>query len=140
MTTVTANGQTYSDDGTAANDLLGGGHRQHLLPLFNAALTELESKRAAASTSATAAATSASSAAGYGGAAISGTSTSAVAVGTGSKTWTTQTGRTFTVGHWVYAWSSAAAYMLGQVTAYNSGTGALTINVTEALGSGSPAS
>jgi hypothetical protein len=69
----------------------------------------------------------------------SGTSTSSVAVGTGSKTFTTQTNKAFVVGARLIIAETAAPtarYMIGQVTAYNAGTGSLTVNVTDTLGSG----
>lgn len=67
-----------------------------------------------------------------------GTSTTSVTVGTGSKSFTTQTGKNFYVGMPVRASNTVtpANFMDGQVTAYDSGTGALTINVTSVGGSG----
>lgn len=67
-----------------------------------------------------------------------GTSTTSVAIGTGSKSFTTQTGKNFYIGMPVRASNTTtpANYMDGQVTAYDSGTGALTINVTTVGGSG----
>lgn len=66
------------------------------------------------------------------------TSTSSVAIGTGSKSFTIQTGKGYQIGQSVRVAGSAAPanYMDGQVTAYNSGTGALTVNVTATGGSG----
>jgi hypothetical protein len=70
------------------------------------------------------------------------TSSSSVAVGTGSKSFTVETGKLLQVGQWVIVASSASPtnYMIGQVTAYNSGTGALTVNVSYTSGSGTIAS
>jgi hypothetical protein len=68
----------------------------------------------------------------------SATSTTSTLIGTGSKTFTIQTGKLFQVGGWVIVASQATAsnYMHGQVTAHNSGTGSLTVNVTSIGGSG----
>ncbi|WP_340265402.1 tail fiber domain-containing protein [Sphingobium mellinum] len=70
------------------------------------------------------------------------TSSSSVAIGTGSKSFTASTGSLLQVGQWVIVASTASPsnYMIGQVTAYNSGTGALTVNVTATAGSGTIAS
>lgn len=74
--------------------------------------------------------------------ATTGTSTTSIAIGTGSKAFATQTGKAWAVGSFVYVVSSAsvANMMTGQVTAYNSGTGALTVNVLVVTGSGTLAS
>lgn len=67
-----------------------------------------------------------------------GTSTTSVLIGTGSKNFTTQTGKNFQIGQSVRVASTASPtnYMDGQVTAYTSGTGALVVNVTAVGGSG----
>lgn len=67
-----------------------------------------------------------------------GTSTTSVAIGTGSKSFTTQTGKNFQIGQFVTVANTTtpANYMTGQITAYNSGTGALTVNVTATGGAG----
>lgn len=70
--------------------------------------------------------------------ATTGTSTTSLAIGTGSKTLTTQAGKAWVVGAFVYIASSAsvANLMFGQITAYNSATGSLTVNVLSYTGSG----
>ena len=70
--------------------------------------------------------------------ATTGTSTSSLPIGTGSKGLTTQTGKAWGVGSWVYIVSSSSITntMQGQVTAYNSGTGALVVNVSSFTGTG----
>lgn len=70
--------------------------------------------------------------------ATTGTSTSSLPIGTGSKGLTTQTGKAWAVGSWVYIASASAItnLMQGQVTAYNAGTGNLVVNVTQSTGSG----
>lgn len=83
-----------------------------------------------ATTQAGIATTQATAASGYA-AALQGTSSTSVAIGSGSKSFTTQANRAFAVGMWLIAVGSGAPsnYMVGQVTAYNAGTGALTISV-----------
>lgn len=68
----------------------------------------------------------------------SATSTTSLAIGTGTKALTVQTGKAFVVGQWVTVTSTAtpANWMHGQITAYTSGTGALTVNVSAVGGSG----
>ena len=69
------------------------------------------------------------------------TSTTSLTIGTGSKSLTIQTGKAFSVGQFVtIAYTTAPSnYMLGQITAYTSGTGALVVNVTVVGGSGTQA-
>jgi len=68
--------------------------------------------------------------------ALKSTSTSSLAIGTGSKTFTTQSGKQFAAGQYVIAVSDAnsANYMHGQVTSY-SGT-SLVVEVSNTGGSG----
>jgi len=69
-------------------------------------------------------------------AALQGTSTTSLAIGTGAKTFTTQTGKQFAAGQYVIAVSdaNAANYMFGTVTSY-AGT-SLEMNVISIGGSG----
>lgn len=67
------------------------------------------------------------------------TSTTSLTVGTGSKTLTIQTGKLFGVGQFVTI-ANGANVMTGSITAYNSGTGSLTVDVTNIKGSGTFAS
>ena len=87
-----------------------------------------------AATSATAAAASAAQAAGQ----LIGTSTTSNTIGTGSLTFTTQTGLAIAVGSFIVIANTPtpANYIHGQVTAYNSGTGSLTVNSLDSGGSG----
>lgn len=71
---------------------------------------------------------------------VTGTSTTSVLIGTGSKSFTTQTGLGFVVGMTLRIANSSTNYMTGDVTSYNSGTGALVVNVTAVVGSGTFAS
>ena len=71
---------------------------------------------------------------------LEGTSTSSVSIGTGTKSFTTQSGKFFDVGNWLIITSDASPtthYMTGQVTGYT-GT-ALQIESIKAAGSGSRA-
>lgn len=67
-----------------------------------------------------------------------GTSTTSLLIGTGTKNFTTQAGKTFIAGTFVQAISqaSAANYMYGTVTSYDDATGALVVEVTVVGGSG----
>jgi hypothetical protein len=66
------------------------------------------------------------------------TSNTSTLIGTGSKSITIQTGKDLVVGMFLMIASAAdpSNYMAGQITAYNSGTGALTVNVSLVGGSG----
>jgi alpha-tubulin suppressor-like RCC1 family protein len=100
--------------------------------------TAAASSASGAATSATNAASSATAAANAA-AGLSSTSTSSVALGTGDLTFTTQAAKQFTVGQWAQLVRDASNYAVGIVTAYNSGSGAMTINVADAsqvVGSG----
>lgn len=73
---------------------------------------------------------------------VTATSSSSVAIGTGAKSFTIETGKGFVVGMTLKVASTAdpADYMVGVVTAHNSGTGALTLDVEKTAGSGTLAS
>lgn len=66
------------------------------------------------------------------------TSTTSLAIGTGAKSLTVQAGKSFLQGHYIVLASqgTASQSMLGQVTSYNSSTGALVVNVTNTIGAG----
>ncbi|HEC12323.1 MAG TPA: hypothetical protein ENI80_03595 [Acidiferrobacteraceae bacterium] len=71
------------------------------------------------------------------------TSTSSVAIGTGSKSFTVETGKTFVVGENIRVMDAAAPttnYMEGDITSYDSASGALVVNVTSKGGSGTKVS
>jgi hypothetical protein len=101
----------------------------------NSATDALDSKNAAAISAgdAAASATTAVSAPG-----TSATSTTSVVVGLGSKSLTIETGKLLTVGASVKIANTATPtiWMHGDVTSYNSGTGALVVNVTTINGAG----
>lgn len=72
-----------------------------------------------------------------------GSSTSSVVLGTGSKSLTVETSKPYQAGTPLRIASSAAPstnFMEGVVTSYNSGTGALVVDVISAVGSGTIAS
>ena len=69
---------------------------------------------------------------------ITGTSTTSKAIAIGSWTLTTQLSKAWIVGGFIYmvVASDVSKYMLGQITAYDPLTGAMTVNVTTVQGSG----
>jgi hypothetical protein len=83
----------------------------------------------------TAAAASAASAAAIAGA-FAGTSTTSLAIGSGSKTFTTQSGEQYSTGIWMTAVSAAdpANYMFGEVTSYSGTTLIIDVQVTGGSG------
>ncbi len=140
MTAVTINGNAYSDDGSQSRDMRGFGYRDWLLPMLSDTMTEAAAIGAsvtAAAGSASAAAESATAAQNYA-AALSGTSTTSTTIGTGSKSLTTQTGKQFLAGQWVMVVRVADvnAWMFGKITSYNSGSGALVVDVIVTSGAG----
>lgn len=150
MASVVLNGVTYTDDSNATTGMANGGHRVRFVPclanfvieaatqlgLQHASRDAADASEAAALASQNAAAASALTALNAPG--TSATSTTPLTIGLGSKTLTIQTGKAIVVGHYVgIAYSTNAnQIMQGIVTAYNSGTGSLTVNVLSALGSG----
>lgn len=67
------------------------------------------------------------------------TSASSVAIGIGSKSFTVSTGKSFQPGMYLVIADTAAPStnsMFGQITSYNTGTGALVVDVTSIVGSG----
>lgn len=70
--------------------------------------------------------------------ATTGTSATSITVSTGAKELTTQVGKAWSVGSFVYLASAAstANLMVGQVTGYNPTTGTLNVAVTSTRGSG----
>jgi len=66
-----------------------------------------------------------------------GTSATFVSIGTGSKSFTASTGKSWVVGMTLKIAYSSGAWVLGEVTSYNSGSGALVINARVSEGSGS---
>lgn len=106
----------------------------------NAATAETNAETA--ETNAETAETNAEAALAAMGTALTGTSTTSLTIGTGSKTWTTQTGKSFAVGMYITGYETATPtnFMSGVVTSYTSGTGVLIVTVDEIGGSGTIAS
>lgn len=104
---------------------------------MNIVAGEVNTNAGIASAAAVSAAADAATAANFAGAFV-GTSTTSVTIGTGSKSFTTQANEQYTAGIFMTISSQAdvSNKMFGEVTAYNSTTGALTINVTQTWGSG----
>lgn len=103
----------------------------------NALATGVDAAAAAADADAATASAAASTAVNAPGSGA--TSTTSLTVGTGSKTLTIQTGKLFGVGQFVTI-ADGANVMTGSITAHNSGTGSLTVDVTNIKGSGTFAS
>lgn len=133
---VGGDGSTVTDDANASTGLDNGGHRTRFVP----ALAQIVAIAANVVAKAAAAAASAASALGAPG--TNATSTSSLTIGTGSISLTlAQTGKAFSVGQTaVIARTSApgTTAMWGVITAFNSGTGAITVQVGagQTLGSG----
>ena len=103
-----------------------------------ASATAAAGSASTASTQASNAAASATAAAGYL-APVTATSTTSTTIALGSISQTVQTGKAFVPGHPIKIVRTSApstTYMTGNVTSYNSGTGAIVCNITAILGSG----
>lgn len=126
-------GTTVTDDSSPTTGLANGGHRTRFVP----ALSQTVAVAATAVTKAFEAAASATSALNAPG--TNATSVTSLAVGLGSKSLTlAQTGKAFVVGQYVQIVSTASTdnWMVGAVTAFTTGTGAMTVNVTNSGGTG----
>lgn len=146
---VGGDGTTTTDDANPTTGLANYGWTTRFIPAFvqlvaiatwvkNRALDVLGYANAAAASQAAAAASAASAASAPG---TTATSTSSVVVGSGSKSFTIQTGKSLVPGQWLVAADQAAPttnWMLLQISSYNSGTGALvgTVGATDFAGSG----
>jgi hypothetical protein len=64
------------------------------------------------------------------------TSTTSLSIGTGTKNFTVETGKSYFVGMSLKIANTATNYMVGDVISYNSGTGALSVNVVATSGTG----
>lgn len=69
-----------------------------------------------------------------------GTSSTSVAIGTGSKSFTASTSKSWVIGMTLKLANSATNWMIGEVISYDSGTGALVMNIRRIMGSGTYAS
>lgn len=125
-TSVGGDGSTVTDDSNVTTGLGGGGHRTRFVP----SLSQLVAVAQFVVNLCTAA---------LNGAATSATSTTSLLIGTGTKALTlAQTGKGFAIGQTVVIASNAGAtnQMIGIITAFNSGTGAMTVEVSSVGGAG----
>jgi hypothetical protein len=153
---VGGDGSRVTDDDNPNTGLANGGALLRLVPMFtqmiavcnwvinsiSTSLSDIASSIDAAAASASAALSSANAAAASAAQAaqqantLTATSTTSLAIGTGSKTFTTQSGEQFLAGQFVTIAQNGTPsnYMYGQVTSYS--TTQLIVNVTTANGSG----
>nr|WP_315467159.1 hypothetical protein [uncultured Undibacterium sp.] len=147
--TVVVNGNTYSSGYDPTHGMASYGYTTRFFPMvadilvvagqtatykanaegyMNNAQTYANNAAAAAATALAAPGTNAAS-------------TTSLTVGTGSKTLTVQTGKSLVVGMTVKIASTASptTWLAGDITAYNSVTGSLTVNVVLTNGSGTAA-
>jgi len=141
LPSVGGDNSTVTDDSNGTTGLANGGHRLRFVPALAqtvAVASNVVSNAVAVAANTAAAAASAASAISAPG--TQATSTTSLTPGTGSMSLTlAQTGKAFVVGQWVAISDSAAPatkWLVGAITAFNSGTGAMTVNVTIAAGSG----
>lgn len=139
MTSVTINGHTYTDDSDPTTGMGNGGHRTRFIPCVSDVVvvagqvvtnaTTATTQAGIATTQAAASAASAATALAAPG--TNATSTTSLSISAVSKTLTIQTGKSFVVGMTVKIASTASPtkWMAGDITAYNSGTGSLTVKV-----------
>lgn len=148
-------GSTVTDDANVTTGLANGGHRARFVPSLSQAVTCMSGAVSQATTQvglattqasnalASANSASASAASALSAATTNATSTSSIALGGGSKSLTlAQTGKGFVVGQFVSiadATTPTTKWMLGAITAFTTGTGAMTVSVTTSAGSGSGA-
>lgn len=139
MTQVTfGNGLVVSDDDHPDHGMMGQGgygYTTLLFLAFEAFLLDLQEALQAAIDAETAAATAINAPG------TSATSTTSLTIGTGSKSLTlAQTGKAFAVGQDVVIARTSAPVnrMIGVITAFDAGSGAMTVNVTDTEGSGGP--
>jgi hypothetical protein len=64
------------------------------------------------------------------------TSTTSVSIGTGTKNFTVETGKSYFLGMSLKIANTATNYMVGDVISYDTGTGALSVNVVAISGTG----
>lgn len=133
---VGGDGSTVSDDANPTTGLANGGHQTRFVP----ALAQVVAVSANTVTKAAEALASATSALNSPGSQA--TSVSSLTIGIGSKTLTLdQVGKAFVVGQQVIIASTASPtnWMAGTITAFTSGTGAMTVQSILVSGSGTVA-
>lgn len=119
-TNLGGDGSTVTDDDNASTGLGNGGHRTRFVPAMGQTIAVANTLTQRFIDN-------------------SDISSSTVTIGSGSKSFTTAKAYVWAVGMWVTVTntSTPANFMFGQVTAYNSSTGLLTVNVAYTGGSGS---
>jgi len=130
-TSLGGDGLTYTDDDDPSTGLDGGGWRSRFVPALSGAVAMGNSAAASAISAINAPGTNATST----------TPNAIVSTGTISLT-LAQTGKAFAVGQYVVVADTAAPatnYMIGQISAFNAGTGAMSVAVSASGGSGTPA-
>lgn len=130
-TSLGGDGLTYTDDDDASTGLDGGGWRTRFVPALSGAVAMGNSAAASAISAINAPGTNATST----------TPNAIVSTGTISLT-LAQTGKAFAVGQYVVVADTSAPatnYMIGQISAFNAGTGAMSVAVSASGGSGTPA-
>lgn len=108
---------------------------------MNSTATQVALDATTASTAATNAGISAAAAAASAASAVSApgtsaTSTTSNSIGTGSKSFTVQTGKSFVPGMWLSIDAGSGNSMVAQIVSYNSGSGALVVTSRVPLGTG----
>lgn len=133
MTSVVIQGNTYSDDGTAAKDMRNGGHRTHFFPMVQDVVTTAADVAADAAQVAIDVVTSAASMAGY-----SATSTTSMLIAVGALAFDFSANKLFHAGDDVviYRTSDTTKRLYGRLSGYTVGTGATTIDVSAIEGAG----
>lgn len=128
-TVVGGDGSTVTDDDNATTGLGNGGHLIRTVPMMQQVVNVASYVITIANNTVNAPATNA-------------TSTTSLTIGTGSKSLTlTQTGKLFYIGQTVsISDTTGLNVMSGTITVFDSGTGAMTVNVMNAIGTGTIAS
>lgn len=138
LSAIGGDNSTVSDDSSPTTGLKNNGHRTRFIPALVQFVAVANFTVTAVSNSVTAAAASATSALTAPG--TSGTSTTSLSVvASGTVSPTIQTGKAYSVGQRVALARTSApttAVMYGAISAYNSGTGVMSIVVDQAVGAG----
>ncbi len=152
---IGGDGSTVTDGNDSTTGLGNGGHRTRFVPAMGQVVAvaefivdEAATASAEAVVSAEEAADSAASAAasaldaativslGIDSPGVSGTSTTSMSISLGTQTWTMETGKSLYPGMASRVLHNSNNYMSGMITAYNSGTGVTSAEITNIVGSG----
>lgn len=141
---LVVNGNTYSDDGSVGLGMSKGRFRENFFPMCSDTIVDLAGKVAAAADQVSAAEdqvelaeAAAANAAAAASTVVTGpgsiaSSTNTLTIGMGAQSLTIQPGKTLVVGMpcTIASTASPRNWMNGSIDSYNSGTGALVVNVT----------